>query len=108
MFRSAPISAGAPGAWVTDFNGPLADLRSSFPGHRFGEERIGDYVYAAASRDYGVGLWIDVRNAAVCPAIQDWRAASLAAGSIITPAPWPLADCPATWGNMDVWAATTG
>jgi hypothetical protein len=108
VFRSAPIAAGAPGAWVTEYNGPLADLRSSFPGHRFREERIGDYVYAAASRDYGVGLWIDVRNAAVCPAIQDWRADSLAAGSIVTPAPWPLADCPATWGNMDVWAATTG
>ena len=108
VFRSAPISAGAPGAWGTEYNGPLADLRSSFPGHRFREERIGDYVYAAASRDYGVGLWIDVRNAAVCPAIQDWRAASLAAGSIVTPAPWPLTDCPTTWGNMDVWAATTG
>jgi hypothetical protein len=44
----------------------------------------------------------------VCPAIQQWRAASLAQGSIVIPAPWPLTDCPATWGNMDVWSATTG
>ena len=29
-------------------------------------------------------------------------------GAPVIPAPWPLADCPATWGNMDVWAATTG
>ena len=90
------------------YDGPPADLRSSFPGHRFREERVGDYVYAAASRDYGVGLWIDVRNADVCPAIQDWRAESLAAGAPVIPAPWPLTDCPAAWGNMDVWAATTG
>jgi hypothetical protein len=107
VFRSAPISGGAPGAWATEYNGPLGDLRSSFPGHRLREERIGDYVYAAASRDYGVGLWIDVRNAEVCQAVQDWRADSLAAGHIILPAPWPTEDCP-TWGNMDVWSATTG
>jgi len=108
VFVSAPIVSGTPGAWATLYDGPLGDLRSSFPGHRFREERIGDYVYAAASRAYGVGLWIDVRNAAVCPAIQNWRAQSLAAGAIVIPAPWPLTDCPSTWGNMDVWAATTG
>jgi hypothetical protein len=108
VFLSAPVDGAGPGSWATVYNGPLADLRSSFPGHRFREERVGDYVYAAASRDYGVGLWIDVRNAAVCPAIQDWRAQSLAAGSPLIPAPWPLTDCPSTWGNMDVWAATTG
>jgi hypothetical protein len=108
VFLSAPIAGGAPGAWVTEYNGPLGDIRASFPGHRLREERIGDYVYAAASRDYGVGLWIDARNAEVCPAVQSWRADSLAAGHIVLPAPWPTADCPATWGNMDVWAATTG
>lgn len=108
VFRSAPVTASGPGTWTTEYNGPLADLRSSFPGHRFREERIGDYVYAAASRDYGIGLWIDVRNTEVCPAIQDWRAQSLAAGHIVIPAPYPPTDCPATWGNMDVWAATTG
>jgi len=108
VFLSAAISGGGPGSWDVVYNGPLGDLRSSFPGHRFREERVGDYVYAAASRTYGVGLWIDVRNAAVCPAIQQWRAASLAQGSIVLPAPWPLTDCPATWGNMDVWSATTG
>lgn len=108
VFLSAPVGASGPGAWSVELNGPFGDLRSSFPGHRFREERIGDYVYAAASRDYGVGLWIDVSNAAVCPAIQDWRAQSLAGGSVVTPAPWPLTDCPATWGNMDVRAATTG
>jgi hypothetical protein len=108
VFRSAPVGPSGPGAWTTEYNGPVGDMRASFPGHRFREERVGDYVYAAASRDYGVGLWIDVRNADVCPAIQDWRAQSLAAGEPVIPAPWPISDCPAAWGNMDVWAATTG
>jgi len=108
VFLSAPVGPAGPGAWITEYNGPLGDLRSSFPGHRLREERVGDYVYAAASRDYGVGLWIDLRNAAACDAVQDWRADSLDAGEPVIPAPWPVADCPATWGNMDVWAATTG
>jgi hypothetical protein len=60
-----------------------------------------DYVYAAASRDYGVGVWIDARNAQVCPAVQLWRAQSLATGQSLIPAPWPLADCPAGFGNTD-------
>jgi hypothetical protein len=108
VFLSAPIGPSGPGAWTTEYNGPTGDLRSSFPGHRLREERVGDYVYAAASRDYGVGVWIDVRNADVCDAVQDWRAQSLDAGEPVIPAPWPVADCPARWGNMDVWSATTG
>jgi hypothetical protein len=108
VFLTAPVGAGGPGPWTTAYNGPLGDLRASYPGHRLWEERVGDYVYAAASRDYGVGVWIDARDAAVCPAIQDWRGRSLAAGAAVIPAPWPLADCPATFGNTDVWAATTG
>ena len=98
-----------PGPWTTVYNGPFGDLRASYPGHRLYEERVGDYVYAAASRDYGVGLWVDARDAAVCPAIQDRRARVLSVpGAAVIPAPWPLADCPRTFGNTDVWTATTG
>ena len=107
VFLTSAIGSGGPAGWGPAYNGPLGDLRASYPGHRFREERIGDYVYAAATRDYGVGVWLDAGNAAVCPAIQDWRAASLAAGEPVIPAPYPLADCPPTWGNTDVMAATT-
>jgi hypothetical protein len=76
------------------------------------QERIGDYIYAAASNDYGVGLWISAINAAVCPAIQNWRATSFAAGTEQFPAPWPLAPlpdgCPSNWGNTDAYSASTG
>jgi hypothetical protein len=72
------------------------------------QERVGDYVYAAASRTYGTGVWSDLRRAAVCNAVQDYRARSLAAGQLALPAPWPPGDCPATFGNVDIWAATTG
>jgi hypothetical protein len=108
VFLSAPVGADGPGPWRTEYNGPFGDLRATFPPHALGEERIGDYVYVAASRNYGVGVWIDARDAAVCDAIQDWRGQSLAAGEPVIPAPWPLADCPARFNNPDVWAATTG
>jgi hypothetical protein len=110
VFLSAPIgSNGAPGSFTTVENGPLGDLRATYPGHDIYQERIGDYVYAAASSTYGAGVWTDARDAAVCPAVQAWRAASFAAGARVLPgAPWPTTDCPAAFGNTNIYAATTG
>jgi hypothetical protein len=108
VFRSAAFGAGGPSGWTTLYSGPLGDLRGTYPGHDIYQERVGDYVYAAATRTYGVGVWTDARDAGVCPAVQQYRAASLAAGELALPAPWPLADCPATFGNTDIWSATTG
>ncbi len=108
VFLTAAITGGgAPGAWTATYVGPDGDLRGTYPGHDIYQERIGDYVYAAATRTYGVGVWTDARNAEVCPAVQDYRAASIAAGTLALPAPWPLNICP-TFGNTDIWSATTG
>jgi hypothetical protein len=108
VFLRASIGAGgAPAGWSTVLAGALGDLRGTYPGHDIYQERIGDYVYAAASASYGVGVWTDARAAGVCAAVQAYRAASLAAGELALPAPWPLFECP-TFGNTDIWAATTG
>ena len=108
VFGTAPVTAtGAPGAF-TYTTGPPGDLRATYPGHDIYQERIGDYVYAAATPTYGVGVWTDAQNGTVCGAVQSYRAASLAAGQLALPGPWPLADCPATFGNTDIWSATTG
>jgi hypothetical protein len=108
VFLTAPIAAGgAPGSWTSAFIGPDGDLRGTYPGHDIYQERIGDYVYAVASATYGVGVWTDARNTAVCTAVQTYRAASVAAGTLALPAPWPLADCPGTFGNTDIYSATT-
>lgn len=109
VFRSAAIGAnGAPGAWSTLYDGPLGDLRATYPGHDIYQERVGDYVYAAATRTYGVGVYTTAHTAAVCDAVQQYRAASLQQGSLALPAPWPLQDCPASFGNTDIWSASTG
>jgi hypothetical protein len=115
VFLTAPVAAnGAPVGWSVVYNGPIAtsaghnDLRATYPGHDIYQERVGDYVYAAAGSSYGLSVWTDAQNATVCGAVQSYRAASLAAGQRALPAPWPLADCPATFGNTDIWSATTG
>src|SRR5215469_15585411 len=99
VFLSAPFGPDGPGAWTTLYDGPSSDLRGTYSGHRLIDERVGDFVGAAATRSYGVGVWDDARNAAVCQPIQNWRSASITAGSSITPAPWPAGDCPSSFGN---------
>jgi len=115
VFLTAPVvSGGAPGAWAVVYDGSTDtsaghnDLRGTYPGHDIYQERIGDYVYAAATDAYGVSVWTDAQNATVCGPVQDYRAASIAAGHRALPAPWPLSDCPPTFGNTDIWSATTG
>jgi hypothetical protein len=110
VFLSAELGDdGAPGAWSTLFEGSNGDIRGTYPGHDIYQERVGDYVYAAASRDYGVGVWSSAYDAAVCPAVQEWRAESFAAGERVLPgAPWPLADCPDTFGNVQILAVSNG
>jgi hypothetical protein len=109
VFETASVAAdGTPGSFGVLQTGPLGDLRATYPGHDIYQERIGDYVYAAASPTYALGVWTDAAAASVCAPVQTYRAASLAAGTLALPAPWPLADCPGTFGNTDILAATSG
>ncbi len=68
-------------------------------------EFLGDYVYAIATRTYGAAVWNDARNAADCPAIDAWRMSLRSGGNVARPA--PRQDCPATFGNSDIFGFTT-
>jgi hypothetical protein len=109
FLSSALSSQGLPTGWSTVFNEAPGDLRATYPGHDMYQERVGDYIYAAASDTFGVGVWASAADASVCDAVQSWRAASFAAGARVLPgAPWPLSDCPSTFGNVDIKSVSTG
>lgn len=108
VLRSAAIGpGGVPTGWTTDFVGLSGDARGTSQGRILYNEFLGDYVYAIGTRAYGAGVWTDVTNTSDCPAMDAWRQASFTAGHHVFPAPWPLGDCPANFGNNDIHSATT-
>jgi hypothetical protein len=68
----ADVTGSAVGSFSEIHRGEEGDARGSSQ-NNLGAEFLGDYVYAAASRTYGAGVWNDVRNAADCPAIDEYR-----------------------------------
>jgi len=107
LLSSAIGANGAPTGWTTEFVGASGDARGTSQGRILYNEFLGDYVYAIGARTYGAGVWTDVPNTADCPAMDAWRQASFNAGHHVFPAPWPLGDCPAKFGNNDINSATT-
>jgi len=108
VLRSSGIGAGgAPTGWTTEFVGASGDARGTAQGRILYNEFLGDYVYAIGARTYGAGVWTDAPNTADCPAMDAWRQASFTAGHRVFPAPWPIGDCPANFGNSDISSATT-
>jgi hypothetical protein len=98
----ADVTGGTIGAFGTLARGTVGDPRASSQ-NDLTAEFLGDYVYAAATRTGAVGVWNDVRRAADCPAIDAWRLSLRTGTSVPTPA--PQADCPATFGNSDIYGA---
>jgi hypothetical protein len=98
----ADLTGGAPGPFGTLARGTVGDPRTSSQ-NDLTAEFLGDYVYAAATRTGAIGVWNDVRNGADCPAIDAWRM-SLRTGTTVA-RPAPQSDCPATFGNSDIYGA---
>jgi hypothetical protein len=105
MHATSPAAPGTP-------TGAFAALHRSTPGDPRGssanaltDEFLGDYVYAAATRTYGVAVWNDARNAGVCTAINAYRQA-LQNGQDAT-APAVRQQCPFTFGNSDIFSFTS-
>ncbi len=99
---------GAPGAWSELHRGATGDPRGSGQNNLW-LEFLGDYVYAVATNSYGAAVWNDTRNAADCPAIDAWRAAAqtaISTGTAVPPKPAPQQDCPATFGNSDIFGGS--
>jgi hypothetical protein len=104
VVAQADVAAGgAVGAFAQRHRSPPGDARGSSQ-NDLTAEFLGDYVYAVATNSYGAAVWNDVRNAADCPAIDAWRM-SLRTGEAV-PTPAPQQDCPATFGNSDIFGGS--
>jgi hypothetical protein len=103
LHADTPGASGPTGAFSELHRGAPGDPRGSSQNDLVGEF-LGDYVYAAATRTYGAAVWNDARRAADCPAIDAYRQA-LADGQSAT-APAPEQECPATFGNSDIFGGT--
>jgi hypothetical protein len=107
--------------------GTTGDARGSSQ-NDLAAEFLGDYVYSAATNTYSMSVWNDVRNAADCPAIDEYRQelheeAEATGQPTAEPeeprgaedhghaepeqdeaeAPAVQAECPATFGNSDIF-----
>jgi len=93
---------GALGSFTTLHRAAAGDARGTT--RTLNRELIYDYQYAAASRNYGVTVWMDARDATDCPAVDAYRQ-SLIDGTPIA-APSPLTDCPPDFGNLDIFSGS--
>jgi hypothetical protein len=120
----ASVDGDDVGAFTPAHRGQSGDARGSSQ-NNLAAEFLGDYVYAAATREYGVSVWNDVRDAADCGAVdqfrQDLHAEALATGQPTAEAEEPRGEgeegedadapvapavqqvCPATFGNSDIY-----
>jgi hypothetical protein len=100
VVRHASVGAGGTlSGWSTLHRGAKGDARGTT--RTLNREAVYDYNFAAATRTYGAAVWMDVRNAASCPAVNAYRE-SLIIGDPIAP-PSPVTDCPAQFGNEDIF-----
>jgi hypothetical protein len=104
VMHASVSGSGATGSFAAAHRGEPGDPRGS-SANALDSEFLGDYVYAAATRTYGVAVWNDARNAADCPAIDAYRQA-LQDGVAAT-APAVQQQCPLNFGNSDIYSYTT-
>jgi hypothetical protein len=104
--RHADVSGTTLSNLTTLDRGAVGDARAS-SANALIDEFIGDYNTVAATNAGAVSVFNDARNAAVCggptDAINTFRQ-EIVDGTAGAP-PAPLTDCPATFGNTDIFSA---
>lgn len=107
VVRHASLTGGTLSAsdFTTVHAGQIGDARGSST-NGLVAEFLGDYNYVAATNDFAVAVWNDVRNAKDCTAIDMFRQ-KLATGVTPNPTPAPQQDClpsgTTVFGNSDIF-----
>jgi hypothetical protein len=106
VVKHADVAAdGSVGSFGELNRGASGDARGA-SANALTDEFLGDYVYAVATNEYGAAVWNDVRRADDCPAIDAFRFSLV--GGPSAPIPAPEQDCPAGFGNTDIFGGSWG
>ncbi|MDQ3878513.1 MAG: glycoside hydrolase [Actinomycetota bacterium] len=106
VVKHADVTGSSTGAFSEIHRGVIGDARGS-SANALISEFLGDYVYAVATRTYGAAVWNDARNEADCPAIDAWRHGIRTDDtSDDVPRPAPQQECPANFGNSDIYGGS--
>lgn len=103
VVRHADLTGTTLSNLTTLDRGQVGDARAS-SSNALSFEFLGDYNTVAATNTGAVGVYNDARHAFVCGAVDAYRQ-SLADGSP-TPKPAPGSDCPATFGDVEIYSAS--
>jgi hypothetical protein len=102
VVRHAAVGRGGGlGAFEDLYRGSSGDARGSSQ-NDLTAGFLGDYNYVVATRSVGIAAFNDVRRAEDCPAIDVYRQ-KLLEGTTPNPAPAPNGECPAMFGNTDIY-----
>ncbi len=104
VVRHADLSGGALSGQATLSRAAIGDGRAS-SANTLIDEFLGDYNFAMATNSGAVSVWNDARAAAVCPAMNTFR--QQVADGVDATAPAPPTDCPATFGNTDIFSGVS-
>lgn len=106
VLRMGSVSGGAVSGLTTVSRGAQGDARAS-SANALRDGFLGDYNWLAATNTGAVAVYNDARNAADCPAIDQYREDLLTGQTATKPAPGT--DCAdQRFGNTDIFAATSG
>jgi hypothetical protein len=100
VVRHATLSGTSLSGFKTLHRGTQGDARAS-SSNDLTTEFLGDYNYAAATNSSVTAVWNDARNATACAAEDAFRDSEL--GSSPQTPPAPGTQCPATFGNTDIF-----
>jgi len=104
VVRHADVSGTSLSNRTTLHHGAVGDARASSANSLI-DEFIGDYNTVDSTNADALAVYNDASNAAVCPAMNVFRQATVdgTAGD----APAPGTDCPPTFGNTDIYSAAS-
>jgi hypothetical protein len=101
VVRTAAVGAGGSIGSFSDLDREATGDARASSANAQDSEFLGDYNQIVSTNTFAAAVWNDARRAADCPAEDAYRQALTTSTPL--PRPAPEQDCPATFGNTDIF-----